>query len=154
MSRNKNTFIGEYAYSIDAKGRINIPAKFRQVLSEDNEKTFVITRGLDPCVWLYPQVEWDKIEAELRGLSSLSALHRTVVRNAVRYAFSTQYDKQGRIQITPSLIDYSHLDKSILILGMVNKIEVWNPDILDNVDKQSRAIDPAKYEELAEKIKL
>jgi MraZ protein len=154
MSRNKNTFIGEYAYSIDAKGRINIPAKYRQVLSKDNEKTFVITRGLDPCVWIYPQVEWDKIEAELRGLSSLSALHRTVVRNTVRYAFSAQYDKQGRIQITPSLIDYSHLDKSILILGMVNKIEVWNPDILEKVDKQSRAIDPVKYEELAEKIKL
>jgi MraZ protein len=154
MSQSENTFIGEFSYTIDAKGRINIPAKFRQALSEENEETFILTRGLDPCVWIYPLIEWKKIEADLRNLSSLSALHRTVVRNVTRYASFTQYDKQGRIPVSPSLIEYSHLNKNILIIGMVNKIEVWNPDTLQEVDSQTRAIDFQKYEELADKVRL
>jgi MraZ protein len=154
MNRSENTFIGEFPYTIDAKGRINIPAKFRQALSEDNEETFVLTRSLDPCIWIYPLIEWEKIEADLRKLSSLSALHRTVVRNVTRYASFIKYDKQGRIPISPSLIEYSHLNKNILIIGMVNKIEVWDPETLEEVENQSRSIDIEKYEELADKVRL
>ena len=66
MTLTSNTFIGEYKYSLDSKGRINIPAKFRQSLSKDNNNTFVATRGQDPCIWIYPIKEWKKIEDELR----------------------------------------------------------------------------------------
>ena len=154
MTLTNNTFIGEYAYSLDSKGRVNIPAKFRQALSEDNENTFVIARGMDPCIWVYPLLQWKEIETSLRGLSSLSKIHRTFVRNTARYASPSTYDKQGRITLTPSLIEYAGLEKDALIIGVVNKMEIWNPVQMDKTDKETIKIDPAAYDELAEKIIL
>ena len=86
MTINNNTFTGEHSYSLDVKGRINIPAKFRNVLSDDNEKSFVITKGMDSCIWVYPIIVWQNIESELKKLSSLSNVNRSFVRNTVRYA--------------------------------------------------------------------
>ena len=154
MTLTNNTFIGEYAYSLDSKGRVNVPAKFRQSLSEDNENTFVITRGVDPCIWVYPLSHWKEIESNLRNLSSISKIHRTFVRNTARYASPSTYDKQGRITLTPSLIEYADLDKDVLIIGMINKMEIWNPDRLDETDQQNMEIDPAAYDDLAGKIIL
>ena len=154
MTLTNNTFIGEYSYSLDTKGRVNIPAKFRQSLSEDNENTFVITRGIDSCIWIYPLTQWKMIENNLRNLSSLSKIHRTFVRNTARYASPSTYDKQGRIILTPSLIEYAELDKELLIIGMVNKMEIWNPDRLKEVDLENIKIDPAAYDDLADKIIL
>ena len=154
MTLTNNTFIGEYAYSLDSKGRVNVPAKFRQSLSEDSENTFVITRGVDPCIWVYPLSHWKEIESNLRNLSSISKIHRTFVRNTARYASPSTYDKQGRITLTPSLIEYADLDKDVLIIGMINKMEIWNPDRLDETDQQNMEIDPAAYDDLADKIIL
>ena len=152
MTTNLNTFTGEFSYTVDAKGRVNIPSKFRKVLSVDNEDTFVITRGMDPCVWVYPIVIWQNIENDLKNLSSLSAINRTFVRNTVRYATPLTYDGQGRIQLTTNLINYADLDKKTLIIGMVNKIEIWNPDRLKEIDKNNMKIDSTAYDDLAEKI--
>ena len=152
MTTNLNTFTGEFSYTVDAKGRVNIPSKFRKVLSVDNEDTFVITRGMDPCVWVYPIVVWQNIENELKNLSSLSAINRTFVRNTVRYATPLTYDGQGRIQLTNNLINYAELGKKTLIIGMVNKIEIWNPDRLKEIDKKNMKIDSNAYDDLAEKI--
>ena len=152
MTLTSNTFIGEYQYSLDSKGRINIPAKFRQSLSKDNGNTFVATRGQDPCIWIYPINEWKKIEDELRKLSSISGIHRTFVRQIARSATPSTCDKQGRIIISPSLLSYAELNKEALILGMINKIEIWNPDILEKVDKNNINDDPNEFNSLAEKI--
>ena len=152
MTLTSNTFIGEYRYSLDSKGRINIPAKFRQSLSKDNDNTFVATRGQDPCIWVYPIKEWKKIEDELRKLSSISGIHRTFIRQIARSATPSTCDKQGRIIISPSLLSYAGLNKETLILGMINKIEIWNPDILEKVDKNNINDDPNEFNTLAEKI--
>lgn len=154
MTLKNNTFIGEYQYSLDAKGRVNIPAKFRQSLSEDSDNTFVITRGMDMCIWVYPLAQWRDIESNLRNLSSISTINRTFVRNTARFASPSTYDKQGRISLTPSLIEYAGLSKDVLIIGMVNKIEIWNPATLESTDQQNMEIDTAAYDELAEKIIL
>ena len=152
MTITKNTFIGEYNYSIDSKGRVNIPAKFRQSLSKDNKNTFIATRGQDPCIWIYPLAEWKKIELELRNLSSVSGIHRTFVRQIARSATPSTCDKQGRITISPSLISYAQLDKDALIIGMINKIEIWNPRTLDKVDKKNINDDINELNALADKI--
>ncbi len=154
MTLTNNTFTGEYAYSLDSKGRVNVPAKFRQSLTEDNENTFVITRGMDQCIWVYPKSQWLEIESSLRSLSSLSKIKRAFVRNTARYATPSTYDKQGRITLTPSLIEYADLEKEALIIGMVNKIEIWNPYYLKETDQQSMEIDAAAYDDLADKIIL
>jgi len=139
---------------LDSKGRINIPSKFRKALSNDNDNTFVITRGMDSCVWVYPLIQWKDIENNLRNLSSLSKIHRAFVRNTVRYATPSTYDRQGRITLPPSLINYSKLDKDVLIIGMVNKMEIWNPRQLEMNDKETLKIDSTEYDNLAEKITL
>ena len=154
MTLTKNTFIGEYPYSLDTKGRVNVPAKFRQSLSKNNESTFIITRGMDSCIYVYPLIQWKKIEHNLREISSLSKIHRTFVRSTARYASSSTYDKQGRITLTPSLIKYAKIEKEVLIIGMVNKMEIWNPKQLEETEEQSIAINQTEYDELAEKIIL
>ena len=127
MTLNKNTFIGEYSYTLDAKGRINIPSKFRSSLSKDNDQSLVITRGMDKCIWLYPLIIWQTIENELRKLSSLSGINRTFTRNTVRYASIVQIDKQGRIALNQNIINFANLTKKALIIAMVNKSEIWDP---------------------------
>ena len=149
MTLQDNTFIGEYNYSLDSKGRINIPAKFRQSLTENNQNTFVITRGLDPCVWVYPLVQWREIENNLRNLSSVKNINRTFMRNTARYASPTTYDKQGRIMISPSLLKYSNISKEVLIIGMINKIEIWNPE---KINSHSEKIDADEFDDLADDI--
>lgn len=154
MTLTKNTFIGEYSYSLDSKGRINMPAKFRQVLSKNNKNTFVLTRGMDACVWVYPLNQWLEIEKSLRSLSSLSKIHRTFVRNTARYATPSTYDKQGRITVPPSLVSYAGLDKDVLIIGMVNKMEIWDSKNLEKTEKEALEIDLAEYDDLAQKITI
>ncbi len=154
MTITKNTFIGEYHYSLDSKGRVNIPAKFRQSLSKDNKNTFIATRGQDPCIWVYPLAEWKKIELELRNLSSVSGIHRTFVRQIARSATPSTCDKQGRIMINPSLISYANIGKEALIIGMINKIEIWNVDILNKVDKENLNNEKNEFDMLSDKIVL
>ena len=154
MTISENTFIGEYKYALDSKGRINIPSKFRQCLSLDNQETFILSRGLDSCIYVYPLVIWQEIEENIRKLSSISKTNRLFIRDIVRYASPTKYDKQGRISLTQSLINYSNLKKEILIIGVVNKIEIWNPEVLNDLEKDNRNIDQSSYEDLADKIIL
>ena len=152
MTLNKDTFTGEFQYSLDSKGRVNIPAKFRQALSKKNHNTFVATRGQDPCVWIYPLTEWKKIEDELRNLSSVSGIHRTFIRQIARSATPSTCDKQGRITLSPSLISFSQIDKNALIIGMINKIEIWNPETLKAVDGNNMIEDSVELNSLADKI--
>ena len=154
MTLAENTFIGEYSYTIDSKGRLNIPSRFRKSLSENDANTFVITKGLDPCIWVYPLTEWLKIENNLRNLSSVKNINRTFVRHTTRYASSSTYDKQGRVLLTPSLVNYANIKKEVLIIGAIGKIEIWNPEKLQEVDKQNMEIEQDAYDELADKITL
>ena len=152
MTLTKNIFTGEYSYSIDSKNRVNIPSNYRNCLSSDNKKTFVITKGLDNCIWVYPLIFWKKIENDLKKLSSISNTNRAFIRNTARYASPVKFDKQGRINLTNVLVEYANLDKDASIIGMINKIEIWNPSILDKVDKESSKIKNDEYDELANKI--
>ena len=154
MTINKNTFTGEFSYSLDTKGRVNIPAKFRNVLSKGNQRSFVITRGMDTCIWVYPHKVWLTIEDELRKLSSLSRTNRSFIRSTVRYASTVQYDKQGRIALSQNLIDYAQLKNNALIIGVVNKIEIWNPKLLKGAEKDFHEIKSSEFDELANQIIL
>jgi len=96
MTINNNTFTGEYSYTLDVKGRINIPAKFRNDLTDDNEKSFVITKGMDSCIWVYPIIVWQNIEDELKNFH-LFQYKPFFCEDTVRYASMVKYDKQGRL---------------------------------------------------------
>ena len=154
MTINQDTFTGEYSYTIDDKGRVNIPAKFRQSLAPENDQTFVITQGMDPCIWVYPLTAWQIIEDDLKDLTAISKVNRSFIRNTVRYASIVVFDKQGRIMLSSNLMNYAKLKKDALIIGMVNKIEIWDPNLLAKVDKKNLEMDSSEYDELADRIIL
>ena len=114
MNSIKLRFTGEYSNSLDLKNRVNIPAKFRKALDPINDRTFVITRGFDPCLALYPIAEWNIVEQELASLSSIRNRNREFVRSVVRHASHVQYDKQGRIIIPDNLKIYAGIEKRYL----------------------------------------
>ena len=146
------SFTGEYHNSLDQKNRLNIPAKFRKVLDPVNDRTFVLTRGFDPCLILYPLDDWSQVEAQLRKLSSIKGRHRSFVRSVTRYAISAQYDGQGRIQIPDNLLKYSEINKDAVVIGMINKIEIWNPSTLSKQDVKETNVGNTDFDDLANEI--
>ena len=146
------SFTGEYYNSLDQKNRLNIPAKFRKVLDPVNDRTFVITRGFDQCLVLYPLQDWSQVESQLSKLSSIRGKHRSFVRSVTRYAISVQYDGQGRIQIPDTLLSYSSIKKETTVIGMIKKIELWDPSILSQLDAREDRIADKGFDDLANEI--
>ena len=116
-------FTGEYNHSIDAKGRVIVPSKFREQLGEE----FVVTKGLDGCLFVYPKSEWEGIEEKFRGLPS-NAETRRFMRFFFAGAATCEVDKQGRILIPPNLREHADLQKDIVSAGVLNRVEIWNKD--------------------------
>ena len=150
MSSIKLRFAGEYANTLDLKNRVNIPAKFRKALDPINDRTFVITRGFDSCLTLYPISEWNIVEQQLASLSSIRNRNREFVRSIVRYASYVQYDKQGRIIIPDNLKVYASIDREVSIIGMISKIEIWSPEKIKKHDNDQMNIDD--FDDLADDI--
>lgn len=124
-------FMGQYEHSIDAKGRTIIPAKYREDLGE----RFVVTRGLDGCLFLYPQAEWQNFVEKLQGLPS-SQNTRKLQRQFLSKAMEVALDKQGRILIPSLLREIAALDKEIVFVGMMNRVEIWDKDRLMQQEMQ------------------
>ena len=116
-------FTGEYNHSIDAKGRVIVPSKFREQLGEE----FVVTKGLDGCLFVYPKSEWEGIEEKFRGLPT-NAETRRFMRFLFAGAATCEVDKQGRILIPPNLREHADLQKDIVSAGVLNRVEIWNKD--------------------------
>jgi MraZ protein len=147
------TFTGQYSFNIDSKNRINIPAPLRKQFSNKDKKTFVVTRGIDSCAWIYPITEWKKIQSELQQLSSLSKTNRIFLRNHLRHANILKYDSQGRFVLPQSLIEYASIKKEITIIGVLNKIEIWNTKLLNEIDKSDNVNDQS-YDQLSERVNI
>jgi MraZ protein len=141
-------FRGQFTYSIDSKGRIAIPAKLRKHISADANDTFVMTRGLSNCIDLYPLDEWQQIEEKLLQLNSFQPDDARFIRMFVQFASEDVMDGQSRILIPSTLISYAKIEKEVLILGALKKIEVWNPKVYEDYLTQSAQT----YEEIAAKV--
>lgn len=115
-------FMGEFQHNIDAKGRIIVPSKFRQDLGE----SFVLTRGLDQCLFAYPMDEWKLLEEKLKKLPLTKKDARAFTRFFFSGAIECEVDKQGRINIPPPLRKYALLDKECVVIGVSNRIEFWS----------------------------
>lgn len=121
-------FMGEYEHNIDEKGRMIIPAKFRDELGS----TFVLTRGLDQCIFGYPLEEWKTLENKLKSLPFTKKDARAFTRFFFSGATECQLDKQGRVNIAPALRKYAQLEKECTIIGVSNRIEIWNKKIWES----------------------
>ena len=116
-------FMGEYHHSIDAKGRIIIPSKVRDGLGEN----FIVTRGLDGCLFLYPKLEWDKKIEKFKELPDTKD-KRQFMRIFLSGATICEYDKQGRINIPNPLVEFAKLEKDCIIIGVDEKLEIWSKE--------------------------
>ncbi len=113
---------GEYIHSIDAKGRLIVPSKFREILGDD----FVITKGLDGCLFLYPVNEWKIFEQKLRTLPLTNKNARTFTRFFLGSAVDGTLDKQGRVLISSALRSFAGLDKEVVLVGVLERVEIWD----------------------------
>ncbi|BCJ95275.1 transcriptional regulator MraZ [Anaerocolumna cellulosilytica] len=116
-------FMGEYNHSIDGKGRIIIPSKFRETLGDE----FVVTQGLDGCLFVYPNDEWMNFVNQLKNLPGTKEA-RQLQRYFMAGAASCEVDKQGRILIPTKLREQAALEKDIVFVGVLNKIEIWSKE--------------------------
>lgn len=124
--------MGEYNHSIDTKGRIIVPAKFRESLGDE----FVVTLGLDGCLFVYPNEEWQKFIVELKKLPGNKEA-RQLQRYFMAGAANCEVDKQGRILIPQKLREHAGLEKDIIFVGVLSKIEIWSKerwDVNNNYD--------------------
>jgi MraZ protein len=137
-------FMGEYHHTIDLKGRMIVPSKFRDELGE----TFVITRGLDQCLFGYPMSEWKLIEEKLKALPLTKKDARAFTRFFFSGATECELDKQGRVNIATPLLQYAKLEKECVVIGVSNRIELWSKSIWENYVAEQED----SFEEIAENM--
>ena len=138
-------FIGEYKHTIDTKKRLSIPSKFRKEL----EGSAVITRGLDNCLIIYPVKEWDKMAKKLESLPTSQIEARNFARIILSGASECELDKLGRILIPDFLKNYADLKKNVSILGLSNRIEIWDEEKWQEYKKKTEM----SVGDIAEKLK-
>lgn len=119
-------FIGRYLHTIDSKGRVSVPVKFREILTERYEEKLIITSDFDKCLVAYPTEEWRLIEEKTKSLPMMQAEVKDFMRFFYSRAVECVMDRQGRILIPPSLREYAALNKEVILIGMFNKIEIWD----------------------------
>ena len=137
-------FIGEYQHTTDEKGRLIIPSKFREPLGGD----FVMTKGLDNCLFVYPKSEWEVIESKLRSLPLTNKDARAFVRFFFSGASECALDKQGRVLIPGNLREHSKIDKDTVIIGVSTRLEIWSKSEWENYNDD----DSLSYDSIAEKM--
>ncbi|MFC2131325.1 division/cell wall cluster transcriptional repressor MraZ [Bacteroidota bacterium] len=141
-------FKGEETYSIDSKGRVNIPAKMRKNLSPDANDIFVVTRGFEKCIYAYPMDEWKKKEESYEGLSEYEEKNRFFLRMLLRYSQDVKMDGQQRIALPKELIGFAGIDKKTTVAGVMNHLEFWDPDEYEKYMKSHKE----SYEDVAERL--
>ncbi len=120
----KSMFMGEYNHSIDPKGRLIVPAKFRESLGD----VFVVTQGLDGCLFVYPDEEWQAFEEKLKTLPMANKDARKFVRFFLAGAAQVELDKQGRILLPANLRSFAGLEKECALVGVGSRVEIWDKD--------------------------
>jgi MraZ protein len=143
-----SSFKGRYSYSVDSKGRIALPAKLRKSVSPAANDTFILTRGFEQCLFVYPQDEWNKVEESVRGLSPTNPQHRFFVRTLLQWATDVQIDGQARLSVPQDLLKFAAIENEVLILGVMERVEIWNPKIYEQYMNNQ----PATYETVAESV--
>ena len=141
-------FYGEYLHSIDRKGRLILPAKFREVAKSHFVERFFVTRGLDKCLFMFPEEEWRTQENKFKAISFTKQQARTFNRLYFSGATEVIPDNQGRILLPPYLKDFAEIKKDVIIVGVSNRVEIWAKDKWQEFYGNSRQ----SFEDIAEKL--
>lgn len=137
-------FMGEHQHTVDGKGRLFMPGKFREDLGE----SFIVTRGLEHCLFVYPLQEWHVLTEKLKALPFTRADARAFMRFFYSGAVKCELDKQGRILIPNNLREHAKLIKDVMVIGVSNRVEIWSQEIWNQYAEQTGL----SFEDIAEKI--
>ena len=137
-------FMGEYSHTIDTKGRLIIPSRFREELGE----TFVVTKGLDGCLFVFSDEEWKAFEIKLKSLPLTNKNARQFARFFVAGATPCELDKQWRILLPATLREFAGLEKDVVLTGMLNRIEIWSKEKWN----ENNSLDDVAMDEIAEQM--
>lgn len=136
--------MGEYAHALDEKGRVTIPSRLR----DDLDSHFVMTKGLDGCLFLYPMEEWQRLEERLKSLPMTNANARAFARLFLAGAQDVELDRQFRVTIPPRLREHAAVQKDVVLVGVSNRVELWADERWQTYQHDAQA----GYEDLAEKM--
>jgi len=142
-------FLGEFEVTIDAKGRFLLPVGIKKQLPEDASEKFVIARGFEKCLTLYPKKNWDPIMAELIKVNDYKAENREFLRYFTMGAAETELDSAGRLLLPPNLKLYAGLEKDAVLVSVINKIEIWDKN---KYQQFFESFSLEKYSDLAERV--
>lgn len=140
-------FTSEYSCKLDAKGRLVLPAKIKGNLPESSSNELVLRRGFEPCLTLYPMVEFKKIFSKISGLNEFNEEYRLLQRNFFRGNSTVELDNTGRFLIPKTMLTYARLEKEAIVVGMGNRVEIWSPSLYE----QYLISDPDEFSKLAQK---
>jgi MraZ protein len=143
------SFKGTYENSLDEKGRVSFPAKLRKSLNSEALERFTLLRGLEPCLYLYPQDEWERVEEKLDRINSFTLEGRTVKRNFLRFAEDVALDKQNRLALPPQHMEWASITQKAVFIGSGERIEIWSPEKLEDFDSSLSFDD---YQKLFERV--
>jgi MraZ protein len=141
-------FQGHSICSLDAKSRLILPAKFRKYIKPEADNKLILTRGMDDCLLVYPLDEWEKEMAGFMRLSQFVNSERTFMRKMMQYVNECELDSHNRILIPQQLMEFAKLKKEVVVLGLLDKMEIWDPEIKENYENSITE----SYEEIAEKV--
>lgn len=142
-------FLGSFNYSIDAKGRLSIPARFKKYLNQEANETFVITRGLATCIDIYPLDYWkSEVLSRVDQLDDFNPEEASFKRLLLEYASEDKLDSQSRLLVPKNLVEFAKIEKEVFLLGQNKKIEVWNPSLYESGKKENSK----SYVELAQQV--
>lgn len=142
-------FRGRFEHTIDDKGRLSVPSKFRDVLVSKFDERLVVT-NFDNCLWVYPATEWAKIEEKIAAMPQMSDVVKMFQRVFISGAVECAIDKSGRILLPPTLRDYAGITKDVVMVGMVNRIEIWAKDRWNGVFESALTSITSMGDKLAE----
>ena len=141
-------FYGEYIHTVDRKGRLILPSKFREVSKENSIEKFFITRGLEKCLFMFAEEEWRAQEQKFKSMSLTKLESRTFNRLFFSGAVDVAPDRQGRFIVPQYLKDYASIKRDVVIIGVSNRVEIWNSATWQEIYKNSHN----SYEQIAENI--
>lgn len=124
-----SSFKGSYQFTVDSKGRINLPAKMRKNIAPEAGDTFVLTRGYETCIFVYPNDEWLLLEESIRKLHTSNPKHRQFMRTLLELATEVQIDSASRLMLPKDLLEFGKIENDVKIIGVLGHIEIWNPTV-------------------------
>ncbi len=141
-------FKGEETYTMDSKGRVNIPAKMRRCLEPDADGTFVLTRGFENCIFAYPLNHWRNYEQNLMTQNPFDEKTRVFLRKFLRWSEEVKLDGQHRISLPKKLADFAGIKSKVKIVGQLDHIEFWDPDKFEAFEEEH----DETYEDIAAEV--